>query len=267
MRMLLRAAVVLLVALISTGCGDDPGPTTATDPAATTATTTAAEPEAVAPFLVTEDGEVVVGCFGRTGWPVSVTADGIQGVFTDDDVRAIFAEMLELTDNPVDLASFLPDGPDTEWRLLRVDGNRYEFGVGPWTADGPGPGGSILNAEDRAGGWTWTGGGGCEVKPLLEDGHMWLELHGKGLDRTASQPMIEVNEVECTSARDPSPYLHDPYVVETDESVTVYWTSTPPQGGQDCPGNPSVSRPLPLSEPLGDRELLDGSTYPPSPVG
>jgi hypothetical protein len=256
MSMLLRAAAGLLIALMVSGCGDDPGPATAKDP----------EPTTQAPFLVTQAGELMVGCFGQTGWPVSVMAEGIQGVLTDDDVRAIFAEMLELTDNPVDLATFLPDGPDTEWRLLRVEGNRYEFGVGPWTADGPGPTGSILNAEDRSDGWKWTGGGGCQVQPLLQDGNMWVELDGKGVDRDSTEPMIEVNEIDCTGARDPSPFLHDPFVVETDESVTVYWTSTPPQGGQTCPGNPSVSRPLPLDEPLGDRELLDGSAYPPSPV-
>jgi hypothetical protein len=257
MSMLLRASTAVLLALVLLGCGDDIEPDTANDP----------EPDGVAPFLVTEDGELTVGCFGQTGWPVSVMAGGIQDVLTGDEVRAIFAEMLALTDNPVDLATFLPDGPDTEWRLLRVDGNKYEFGVGPWTEDGPGPDGSILNAEDRADGWRWTGGGGCRIQPLLEDGHMWVELHSKDLDRTSNEPMIEVNELDCTSSRDPAPFLHDPYVVETDESVTVYWTSTPPEGGQTCPGNPSVSRPLPLDEPLGDRELLDGSTYPPSPVG
>jgi hypothetical protein len=75
-----------------------------------------------------------------------------------------------------------------------------------------------------------------------------------------------VSERECTSARDPSPYLNDRIVVESDNTVTVYWTSTPPDGAQYCTGNPSVERRITLTRPLGNRTLLDGSTWPPTPV-
>jgi hypothetical protein len=259
------ALLLLTLALALMGCGDDPGPSESAGTASGSgpASTRSGFPD----FLVTEDEELVVSCWSGIGWPASLMPAGIEGALTDDDAKAIFTELLALTDNPVDLATFLPDGPDTEWRLLWRDGDEYVFGVGSWTADGPGPDGHILTAEDRADGWKWTGGGDCRVQPVLEEGHMWVELHGADLDRSSTEPLIGLNEIECTSARDPSPYLHDPFVVETDRSVTVYWTSTPPEGGQTCPGNPRVRRPLPLDEPLGDRQLLDGSTYPPTPVG
>jgi len=56
-------------------------------------------------------------------------------------------------------------------------------------------------------------------------------------------------------------------VVETVDSVTIYWTSEPPSGGQDCQGNPSVERVVKLSEPLDARTVLDGFSYPPREVG
>ena len=55
-------------------------------------------------------------------------------------------------------------------------------------------------------------------------------------------------------------------VMETERAVTVYWTSTRPEGIQRCPGNPVVKRILELRAPLADRPLLDGSTWPPGPV-
>ena len=75
--------------------------------------------------------------------------------------------------------------------------------------------------------------------------------------------MLRVTEWECTSARDPSAYLHEPYVESTDDAVTVYWTTDTPTGNQDCPGNPAVQRSIELAEPLGERAIYDGSVWPP----
>ncbi|GAA1117595.1 hypothetical protein GCM10009582_13530 [Arthrobacter flavus] len=73
--------------------------------------------------------------------------------------------------------------------------------------------------------------------------------------------------MDCTGARDPAPFLAtEPVVVETEDEVTVYWTSQQIQGGADCPGNPWVERTLQLDQALGDRTLMDGSTWPPAPV-
>lgn len=51
-------------------------------------------------------------------------------------------------------------------------------------------------------------------------------------------------------------------MVESEEAVTVYFSSEPVRGGASCRGNPEASYTLELDEPLGDRVLLDGSTYP-----
>ena len=107
------------------------------------------------------------------------------------------------------------------------------------------------------------------LAPVLEGPHSWVVLAAPagGVDRTTTTPTLLVNELQCTSGRDPSDYLEEPRVEESAESVTVFWTSEPVAGGADCQGNPSVERRIELDEPLGDRQLLDGSAYPPSPIG
>lgn len=264
MSMLLRVTAAVLLALVVAGCGDDPGPSAAEDP--TTAHPDSPEPDA--PF-VEKDGEIQVTCGGGDGWSPSSMSTGIESPLSDEEMVGIFTELLANPDYAGELElSFLSKGAeDTSWRLLAADGDAYTLDLDTWTEDGPVDGAFIMGIERRDGEWVWTGGGDCHLEPVLHPGRTWVELKAPSLDRASDAPMVDVNERTCTSARDPSPFLHDPYVVETDESVTVYWTSTPPEGGQDCPGNPSFSRPLPLDEPLGDRQLLDGSTYPPTPVG
>ncbi len=56
-------------------------------------------------------------------------------------------------------------------------------------------------------------------------------------------------------------------VVEAADAVTVYWTSDAIEGAAGCPGNPVVRRVVKLDQPLGNRELLDGSSWPAAPVG
>jgi hypothetical protein len=264
MSMLLRACAAVLLALMLAGCGEEPGPPAAEDP--TTAGIDSPDPDAP---LVEKDGEIQVSCGGGDGWSPSIMASGIESPFSHGQMIEIFSELLANPKYAGELElSFLTKGAErTPWRLLEVDGDSYTLGIDTWTEDGPVDGAFVMGIERRDDAWVWTGGGNCHLAPVLRPGRTWVELHGAGLDRTSTEPMVDLNERTCTSARDPSPFLHDPYVVETDEWVTVYWTSTPPQGNQTCPGNPTVSRPLPLQEPLGDRPLLDGSTYPPSPVG
>ena len=74
---------------------------------------------------------------------------------------------------------------------------------------------------------------------------------------------LEVSERDCASARDPSAYLHEPYIVATADAVTLYWTVATPSGDLTCPSNPAVRRSLELEEPLGARTLYDGSVWPP----
>src|SRR5262245_66495130 len=105
----------------------------------------------------------------------------------------------------------------------------------------------------------------CRLHPVLPPSLSWAEVTAdpQALSPASRSIPVWVTETSFTGARDPSPYLKNPTIVEGKRSVTVYWTVTPPDGAQECPGNPRVERVLELREPLGDRVLLDGSRWPP----
>lgn len=260
MSMLPRAPVlVLLVALAVGACSDDePGPASASDPVGL---------DADAPFVV-EFGAPSVSCGGSPGWPPSIMADGVPAPLSDEEMVGIFRALLADPEVNGELQlSFLAAGAEaTEWRMLVGDSYQMTLGLGNWTDEGPAEGSFVFGLEREGERWRWTGGGDCHLRPVLKEGHSWVDVETTGVNPKSSEPSVQVTEMQCASARRPDDYLHEPYVVETDESVTVYWTSDPVVGAANCPGNPSVTRTIRLDEPLGDRELLDGSTYPPSPI-
>ncbi|MDX6358482.1 MAG: hypothetical protein QOH37_1536 [Nocardioidaceae bacterium] len=217
------------------------------------------------------DGDVQVGCGGATGWAASVMTAGRPGVLTQAQVEDAFTSLLADAKYQGELSrSFLEDGASaTRWRVLRVDGDTYTLGLGRWTARGPGNGATVFEIQGYPGSWTWAGGGACHLAPVLASGHEWMAVTAPtvGLDRTSTEPEVGLSEGACSSGRDPRPYLHTPVVRETRTTVTVFWTATPPEGIQDCVGRAPVDVSLHLPSPLGERMLLDGSTYPPTRVG
>jgi hypothetical protein len=256
----LVAAAVFLALLA--GCGSDAPRDKASDESGGTSAYPAP--------LVTEDGELLVTCGGDTGFPVSLLPDGLPHVLTQDQAVEIFTDLLSDPELAGELSlTFLHDGAQgTEWRVLRNDGDAYTLGLGHWTADGPAKDAYVMGVQRHDDGWAFGGGGTCNLEPQLEGDNIWvsLTLSAQGLDRESTSPTVGVTERECTSGRDPTPYLHDPVVVEGDDAVTVYWTSTPMTGDANCIGPAPTEVPLELDEPLGDRELLDGSSYPPAPI-
>ena len=221
------------------------------------------------------DGEVQVSCGGETSWPTSVMADGIVPPVPAEEISAALDAVATEPGLSVETSRVLPEGGDTEWRVLVGDAQHLLLGIGPWTDEGPDQDprgrGQYMTLEMEGRTWVWRGHGDCRrLVPRLErDGSTWVELSAPaaGLDRTSTTLTVGVNEVACTSSRNPEPFLRPATVVETEESVTVYWTSDAPTGDQSCPGNPTVERQVTLARPLGDRDLLDASTWPPTVVG
>lgn len=72
-----------------------------------------------------------------------------------------------------------------------------------------------------------------------------------------------VMETACASGQSPEGRVNQPIVEYGADAVTVTFTVTPRPGGQDCQGNPEFPITLTLTEPLGERALLDGGTTPP----
>ena len=254
--MLLLAAVlgaVLSACGTGTTAGDPPGDSSATNERP----------------IATVDGEVLVSCGSDgTGWPPSFMTEGLQGALTDDEATRIFQGILSdpMTSEEAALSLF-PDGVDVDWRVLDEDDDSLTIGLGQWTEQGP-TGGSadILELAREGHAWRAAGWAECQLSPVLKEGNSWAEVSGYTAAAAGARLTAQVHERECTSGRDPDPFLHEPWVVETSETVTIYWTSEPPKGGQDCRGNPSIDRVVELAKPLGTRVVLDGSSYPPEEV-
>lgn len=192
--------------------------------------------------------------------------EGVPGVLSDGEARDIFEQILSdpATGEEAGLSLFR-DGVDVEWRVLRSTGQDLTIGLGRWSDQGPvGDGAYALELERQGESWRPAGWAQCSLSPVLKEGLAWAEVTGYRGDAQATTVTAEVRERQCTSARDPSSFLHEPFVVETAESATMYWTSDP--AGGDCQATPTVERAVELSEPLGDRAVFDGSSYPPQRV-
>lgn len=223
-----------------------------------------------------ETPRVLVSCFGGPGgWPPAVTVDGIHASVSDAEIREGFRQMLADPASAGELQlSFLRDGADdTKFHVLKEEGSALTLALGHWTAAGPDEGSYIFSMTRGDGGWKWSGGASCpQLGPTLsDDAFSWVELSAPvgGVDRSTSDIEVGVTEMACTGGRDPLPHLNEPEVVTDDHAVTVYWTSrrdAPAGQAFACPGPLPTMTTLHLNEPLGDRKLLDGSVYPPTPI-
>ena len=79
-------------------------------------------------------------------------------------------------------------------------------------------------------------------------------------DRSDTEVHVLATELGCASGREMGDALRGPQVLETETQVIIVFAVEPVVGGADCPGNPSTPVTVELSEPLGDRELVDGAS-------
>jgi hypothetical protein len=199
--------------------------------------------------LLRDGGDLLVDCGNGTAFPTGVMDDGLDVPSLDS---ATVAASLRRVVN-----SFGDPSSDPTWKVLVAepadDPTMLLVAVGDWSRD-TGPAGELdpyAKLQRDGDGWRAMQWGNCNLAPALGVGSSWAHL------------ALEVSERECASARDPSSYLHEPYVVATDDAVTVYWTTNTPSGDLTCPSNPAVRRRVELSEPLGTRTVYDGSVWPP----
>jgi hypothetical protein len=82
-----------------------------------------------------------------------------------------------------------------------------------------------------------------------------------GPDATSIPALIQ--ERACASGRSPEGRVLEPQVFYASDAILVTVWVRDQLVGQDCQGNPTFPIQVPLTEPLGDRELLDGSESPP----
>ncbi|MGI8999064.1 MAG: hypothetical protein ACR2GO_05090 [Candidatus Limnocylindria bacterium] len=85
---------------------------------------------------------------------------------------------------------------------------------------------------------------------------------GVALDPEMTEIGVLVTEQACNSGEDAQGRILEPEIIGGADSVTVVFAVRPRGGGQDCQSNPETPFLLTLDEPLGDRQLLDGSEDP-----
>lgn len=215
-----------------------------------------------------EFADVEVTCGGTATWPVSAMATGIPNDVDDAAVRDAFVQLR--SEGGIDApAAIQQGGADARYVVLAVTDDEITLGVGEWTADGAQGDAQVVTLEQTSDGLHASGWGDCHnLAVALPEGRSRVAVSAPkgGVDPSTTSLEMLVNEVECSSARDPRPYLGEPNVVETDDRVLVTIDSESVVGGADCQGNPPVPLTIELDEPIGERELLDAGTWPPTPI-
>jgi len=114
--------------------------------------------------------------------------------------------------------------------------------------------------------WKVNGWGGCPLQPEVGPGlgiASFRVAPDVELDRTATEIPVLVTERACNSGEDARGRVVVEAIDEGEHHVIVTIAVRPRGGGQDCPSNPETPFLLELPSPLGDRDLLDGSSVPP----
>jgi hypothetical protein len=121
----------------------------------------------------------------------------------------------------------------------------------------------------------------ADASPALKEGQSWVTILGTPAGVSADESTFEISvaERDCTGSASPGDALHQPFIVKTDDAVTLYMTMDAPaasatpasasasgaeDGARYCEGNPVVYGNVDIGEPLGKRAVFDGSTWPPT---
>ena len=230
------------------------------------------------PLRYSANGELLLAC---NGWPdvfpVGQVTTGMLGV---DRAQFLPALREGLATMGIDAPEPLRTAPDLDAVAFRVLTQDERHAMLAFGRDGRID--TVVNLVRVDGRWRIVGHSGCALGPALEPGVTWVSMSlsqaGRGGPPAVPSPgqatgqvpptdttevPVWVSERGCLSGRDPRPYLREPLVDETPDAVTVFWTSGDRPSEGSCPDNPSVPATLHLRAPLGTRQLLDGSTWPP----
>lgn len=102
--------------------------------------------------------------------------------------------------------------------------------------------------------------------PIPQEAH-WSFHPDHPPDPTSRTLVVLANDIQCASGIPPNDRLLPPEVHESPREVVITFSAKPPPGSAGtCPTHPAVTRTITLSQPIGDRSLLDGWYSPPRPV-
>ncbi len=110
--------------------------------------------------------------------------------------------------------------------------------------------------------------GACQLAPRVADGQSLLRwwLDPSAPPPAAGDTAIQAIAVELACANGERPTGRQlPPIVTSDARSVVVTLVVRRLDSADCPGNPTFPLTIGLPEPLGARQLLDGSTFPAAP--
>jgi hypothetical protein len=240
-RLALLASAFLLGACAETGQGTD-----------RTAVPTPSEAAAATPIESLNPAAITYTCGGH---PFALD------VFDEPEID------LRATAAGIALAEFIEKGeyadlvPATGWRLAGSDSASTSF-----VAAVPGdPPFAEAEAALEDGVWRIVGWGQCRPIVALDGlrGGDWVLAQGQRVDEATTSFFVDVTEIECASGQEAGDRLRPPMIAYDPYRVVILFTLLPPPGQVfECPGNPSTRVEVELREPLGNRELIDGSRAP-----
>ncbi len=274
----LVVGLLLTLALVGSSCGDDGGgtdtdvgapsdETTTSSSSSTSSTVETALPEGEEPRT---DIELV--CTGGPFTPEALESNGDveDGVETTDatEVGATLRQLL------ADVEATGRDVPDRSWRELSIvtttDGTIHEL------AHGSPPDMWVATVQQLGDGDRWQGEfvEPCTPRPYV-DGQLvgyWWPADETALATDTTEVAVLVQEDSCDSGRGPDGRVGEPQITYGADVVVVTFPVAPrDEGGVfTCQAHPPAAVVIQLDEPIGDRVLLDGSTWPahePSPDG
>lgn len=117
-------------------------------------------------------------------------------------------------------------------------------------------------------GWTFDGYAGGGERLAI---HIWDDLMTSSwyIDPSYDRPSpddteihVLVTESSCSSSSYASGRIGAPLVESREQTLTITFGVRPLRGSHNCMGNPATPAILRLREPVGDRQLLDGSSHP-----
>jgi hypothetical protein len=239
---LIVGASVLAVAVIRNGTAVGPGPTATPSPSPSD----------------------LVGCWGAAPAfspdRLTGTADAESG---SSAAAAVLRDLLASGQNP--------GYPSQGWYLAFESSDQVMFLAGASSPSGyeqvtveRGSGGQF--ATD---GWSLSTYGSCVLYAMPPEGYgtaSWRLDPAYPVTPASTELHLLVTENACHGTVAASQDRIRADVVYGDESVTVLISVRRDQGVWTCPTPPSASYVLQLAEPLGDRDLEDGGSWPPVTV-
>lgn len=149
-----------------------------------------------------------------------------------------------------------------DWRLLAEEGGRAEFGSGRLPDEM-----EWIVVERERGRWDASGyASGCEPASMRRglEAITWTLAPQPRLRPRTRSILVELGSGECSSGRPQAPRLQKPEFREQNGALLMsLWLRPLPPGFYTCEGIIEPPVRIKLPEPLGERRLLDGGTYPP----